>query len=53
MPRHANGSIDCPVVIETVVDQVDDIVQPVRGTGWTTSHPGDRVAGIASASDAR
>ncbi len=33
---------DCPVVIETVVDQVDDIVQPVRGTGWQTSHPGDR-----------
>ena len=33
---------DCPVVIETVVDQVDDLVQPVRGTGWQTSHPGDR-----------
>ena len=33
---------DCPVVIETVVDQVDALVQPVRGTGWQTSHPGDR-----------
>jgi type I restriction enzyme R subunit len=33
---------DCPVVIETVIDQVDALVQPVRGTGWQTSHPGDR-----------
>ena len=24
------------------VTEVDDIVQPVRGTGWQTSHPGDR-----------
>jgi type I restriction enzyme R subunit len=31
-----------PVVIETVVDKVDDLVAPVRGTGWQTSHPGDR-----------
>lgn len=31
-----------PVVIETVVSQVDALVQPVRGTGWQTSHPGDR-----------
>lgn len=31
-----------PVVIETVVGQVDSLVQPVRGTGWQTSHPGDR-----------
>jgi len=31
-----------PVVIETVVDRVDELVQPVRGTGWQTSHPGDR-----------
>jgi type I restriction enzyme R subunit len=33
---------DVPVVIETVVDKVDALVQPVRGTGWQTSHPGDR-----------
>jgi type I restriction enzyme R subunit len=31
-----------PLVIETVVEQVDALVQPVRGTGWQTSHPGDR-----------
>jgi type I restriction enzyme R subunit len=31
-----------PFVIETVVEQVDSLVQPVRGTGWQTSHPGDR-----------
>ena len=31
-----------PVVVETVVDRVDSIVQPVRGTGWQTSSPGDR-----------
>jgi len=32
-----------PVVIESVVGQVDSLVQPVRGTGWQTSHPGDRM----------
>ncbi|MEJ0014379.1 MAG: hypothetical protein WDN07_02100 [Actinomycetota bacterium] len=32
-----------PVVIENVVEQVDSLVQPVRGTGWQTSHPGDRM----------
>jgi type I restriction enzyme R subunit len=31
-----------PVVIERVVENVDSLVQPVRGTGWQTSHPGDR-----------
>ena len=31
-----------PVVIETVVEQVDSLVSPVRGTGWQSSHPGDR-----------
>ena len=31
-----------PFVIETVVEQVDALVKPVRGTGWQTSHPGDR-----------
>jgi len=33
---------EVPLVIETVVEQVDSLVQPVRGTGWQTSHPGDR-----------
>lgn len=31
-----------PVVIENVVEQVDGLVSPVRGTGWQTSHLGDR-----------
>jgi type I restriction enzyme, R subunit len=31
-----------PVVIESVVEQVDALVAPVRGSGWQTSHPGDR-----------
>jgi type I restriction enzyme R subunit len=31
-----------PVIIENVVEQVDSLVSPVRGTGWQTSHPGDR-----------
>jgi len=31
-----------PVVVETVVEKVDALVKPVRGTGWQTSHPGDR-----------
>ncbi len=31
-----------PVVIEHVVEQVDDLVTPVRNTGWQASHPGDR-----------
>jgi len=30
------------VVIDNVVEQVDSLVAPVRGTGWQTSHPGDR-----------
>jgi type I restriction enzyme R subunit len=32
-----------PVVIETVIEKVDELVQPVRGTGWQTSAPGDRL----------
>jgi type I restriction enzyme R subunit len=32
-----------PIVIESVVEKVDSLVQPVRGTGWQTSHPGDRM----------
>jgi len=31
-----------PVIVENVVEQIDAIVKPVRGTGWQTSHPGDR-----------
>ncbi|MGI8751819.1 MAG: type I restriction endonuclease subunit R [Acidimicrobiales bacterium] len=33
---------DTPVIIENVVEQIDGIVRPVRGTGWQTSQPGDR-----------
>ena len=32
-----------PVVIEGVIESVDALVQPVRGTGWQTSAPGDRL----------
>jgi type I restriction enzyme R subunit len=31
-----------PVVIENVVEQIDALVRPIRGTGWQTSQPGDR-----------
>jgi type I restriction enzyme, R subunit len=31
-----------PALIENVVEQIDQIVRPVRGTGWQTSQPGDR-----------
>ena len=31
-----------PAIIENVVEQIDEIVRPVRGTGWQTSQPGDR-----------
>ena len=31
-----------PVIIDNIVEQIDDLVAPVRGTGWQTSHPGDR-----------
>jgi type I restriction enzyme R subunit len=30
------------VITEQVVEEVDSIVAPVRGTGWQTSHPGDQ-----------
>jgi len=33
---------DSPEVVEHVVDDVDELVAPVRGTAWQTSHPGDR-----------
>ena len=31
-----------PVVIENVVEQIDALVRPIRGSGWQTSQPGDR-----------
>ena len=31
-----------PVIIENVVEQIDEIVRPVRATGSQTSQPGDR-----------
>jgi type I restriction enzyme R subunit len=31
-----------PVIVSTVVQQIDDIVRPIRGTGWQESQPGDR-----------
>jgi type I restriction enzyme R subunit len=31
-----------PVMVETVVEKIDELVQPVRGSGWQTSSPGDR-----------
>jgi len=31
-----------PVIVENVVEQIDGIVKPVRGTGWQESQPGDR-----------
>jgi type I restriction enzyme R subunit len=33
---------ETPVIIETVVERIDEIVRPVRGTGWQESQPGDR-----------
>jgi len=33
---------DVPVIIENVVEQIDAIVKPIRGTGWQESQPGDR-----------
>jgi type I restriction enzyme R subunit len=31
-----------PVAIEQIVDEVDALVAPIRGTGWQSSHPGDQ-----------
>jgi type I restriction enzyme R subunit len=31
-----------PTIIQTVVQRIDEVAQPVRGTGWQTSSPGDR-----------
>ncbi len=33
---------DRAVMVEQVVEKIDAIVEPVRGTGWQTSHPGDQ-----------
>jgi type I restriction enzyme R subunit len=33
---------DTPVIIANVVDEIDAIVRPSRGTGWQESQPGDR-----------
>jgi type I restriction enzyme, R subunit len=33
---------DLPVAIELVVEKIDAIVRPIRGSGWQTSQPGDR-----------
>jgi type I restriction enzyme R subunit len=33
---------DVPVIISSVVEQIDAIVRPIRGTGWQESQPGDR-----------
>lgn len=34
--------LDTPVIIESVVEDIDAIVRPVKGSGWQTSQPGDR-----------
>jgi type I restriction enzyme R subunit len=31
-----------PVIVERVVEQIDAIVKPIRGTRWQESQPGDR-----------
>jgi type I restriction enzyme R subunit len=31
-----------PVIVESVVEEIDAIVRPIRGTGWQESQPGDR-----------
>lgn len=31
-----------PMIVENVVEQIDGIVRPIKGTGWQTSQPGDR-----------
>ena len=36
------GPKETPAIIEHVVEQIDAIVRPVRGTGWQESQPGDR-----------
>jgi type I restriction enzyme R subunit len=33
---------DVPVIVANVVEQIDAIVRPIRGTGWQESQPGDR-----------
>ena len=31
-----------PLIVEHVVEEIDAIVKPIRGTGWQESQPGDR-----------
>ena len=31
-----------PAIVERVVEQIDTIVKPIRGTRWQESQPGDR-----------
>ena len=31
-----------PVLVKNVVEEIDSIVRPIRGTGWQESQPGDR-----------
>ena len=33
---------DTPVIVATIVEEIDTIVRPIRGTGWQESQPGDR-----------
>ncbi len=37
------GPAERAVVVEQVVEEVDAIVEPIRGHGWQTSHPGDQL----------
>jgi type I restriction enzyme R subunit len=39
---HEYAPDERPEIIERVVEQIDDIVRPVRGSGWQSSFPGDR-----------
>ncbi|MFN8521128.1 MAG: HsdR family type I site-specific deoxyribonuclease [Chloroflexota bacterium] len=31
-----------PIIVANVVEQIDQLVRPIRGTGWQESQPGDR-----------
>ena len=39
---HEYAPEQTPALIEIVVEQIDAIVRPVRGTGWQKRRPGDR-----------
>jgi type I restriction enzyme R subunit len=36
------GPSDVPLIVANVVEQIDAIVRPIRGTRWQDSQPGDR-----------